>query len=53
MVADLQASVDEDSTKKLRKLLPKDGTLRVRMKNGSIRRIDLSQVEEITIEHEQ
>lgn len=30
--------------------LPKDGTLIVKMKDGSIRRIDLSQAEEITIE---
>lgn len=31
--------------------LPKKGILRVKMKDGSIRRIDLSQAEEITIEH--
>jgi hypothetical protein len=32
-------------------LLPKTGALRVKMKDGSIKRIDLSQTEEITIEH--
>jgi hypothetical protein len=31
--------------------LPKKGLLRVKMKDGSVRRIDLSEAEEITIEH--
>jgi hypothetical protein len=31
--------------------LPKKGILRVRMKDGSVRRVDLSEAEEITIEH--
>ena len=31
--------------------LPKKGILRVKMKDGSIRRIDLRQAEEITVEH--
>ena len=34
----------------LQKLLPKAGTLRVKMKDGSTKRINLSQVEEIKIE---
>lgn len=35
---------------KLREILPKSGTLRIRMKDGSVRTVDLSKTEEITVE---